>query len=145
MIVKDQWHTHFESFEAYYKLKLNILLHLFNDMLPHLSIRSTKYVLRCSSFQLPMVKHGFAKRGLQYNIVKIINTIHNDILDNSHTHSLYGYAYYIKYNFLQKTILMSVQYEIVMYVIVYHNILCIFNCIKLLKCSICYYIYCTNA
>ena len=90
--------------KLYYKLKHNVLPPLFNDMLPRISIGSTRYGLRCSSFQLPMVRHDFAKRGLQYNIVKIINTTHNDILDKIHTHSLYGYAYYIKHNFLQNYI-----------------------------------------
>ena len=73
-------------------------------MLPRLSIESTIYDLRCSSFQPPMVKHNFEKRVLQYNIVKIINTIHNYILDKIPTHSLYGYAYYIKHIFLQNYI-----------------------------------------
>ncbi len=46
-------------------------------------------------------KHEYAKKCIRYNLPKIINNTPAIILEKIHTHSLNGFASYIKHTFLQ--------------------------------------------
>ena len=53
---------------------------------------NTNYEFHSPTFQLLKVKHEFARKGLQYNMIKIKSATWITILDKIHAHSLYCYA-----------------------------------------------------
>ena len=72
----------------------------FNHLLPWLTTGNTYYPFRNKTYQLPFVKHEFAKSSTGNNIVRIINNTSNAITDKISTHSLYGFTTYGKMQIL---------------------------------------------
>jgi hypothetical protein len=53
-----------------------------------------------NSFQIPRVKHSFAKNSLRYRIPVILNNTDKSIIDKISTHSIFGFSRYVKFHFL---------------------------------------------
>ena len=60
----------------YYKLMNNKLPSYFNYMRPNLLVICNYYGIRNPKFHLPIIRHGFAKQLIQYNLIRTIN---NDV------------------------------------------------------------------
>ena len=57
-----------------------------------------------NNLRLPLVKisHDYGKRGIHYNLTKIVNEAPTNIMSKVFTHSLIGYSQYIKQIMLDK-------------------------------------------
>ena len=84
-----------------YKLENHVLPHYFlNDLfIKNRSIHgySTRH---SNNFQLPRVKHAFAKNGLYFRIPFIFNNTAQSIIEKIYTHSKAGFSAYVKNHFL---------------------------------------------
>ena len=67
-----------------------------NDYKLLLSSGHSSYELRHETFQLPKIKHEYAKSMLYYQLPITINSTAKLILDKAFTHSFQGYSLYIK-------------------------------------------------
>ena len=83
-----------------YKLYDNKLPIYFNEYMPYLEARETKYNLRSHPLPVSRVAHAFAESCLLYKLVKIKNElatyhklIHAKIIERSHSHS--GFSNYV--------------------------------------------------
>ena len=54
-----------------------------------------------NTYRLPAVSHEFARHSISYRFPKIFNEMNQNIKDKIYTHSLDGFKYYVKQNFLQ--------------------------------------------
>ena len=90
-----------QEYKFCFKLENNMLTKYFytnlftqNQNIHHHNTRNAK------NFQIPNVKHDFAKNSIQYRITKCFNTCPCQIKDKIYSHSIQGFTRYVKLQLL---------------------------------------------
>ena len=68
----------------------------FDVFCPKQSLGSSCYKIRNPKYVLPGFKHEFVRKGFHYNLIVIINNTPSFVFDKIYTHSIQGFALYIK-------------------------------------------------
>ena len=76
----------------------NLLPSYFNSMKPKLPELCNVYLIRKSTFYLPIIRHEFAKQLFEYKLSELLNTESGTLLISSKLlpHSFIGFKIYIK-------------------------------------------------
>ena len=99
------------------------------NIIPNYNIHSHD-TRKATNIHTSMTRHEFAKKCLKYNLPHIINDTPELVMEKIVTHSLRGFAYYLK--IYLKT---YVQYLIVTYVSLIHKIIRILTYMYMDRCN----------
>ena len=87
--VEDMYYLAILKF--YSKLINNIVLHYFDDFMPHFSIGATNLNLKNPNMQLQRIKHKFPKISLRYQLINKLNVTSLEILELAKMYTIYIY------------------------------------------------------
>ena len=85
--------------KLHFKLMNNLLPSYFNSMKPKLPELCNVYSIRKPTFHLPVIRHEFPNKLIEYKLLELLNTESGNLLISSkvHTHSVSnGFKIYIK-------------------------------------------------
>jgi hypothetical protein len=83
-----------------FKLINNMLPIYFSAIFVHHSDNHSILTRHNNNFQLPLIRHSFAKNNIRYKIASAFNNCPNSIKEKVHTHSITGFTNYIKGYFI---------------------------------------------
>ena len=91
-----------QQLKFYFKLINKLLPEYFNHIPDTHNFEIHQYYTRRkNNLFIPRTTHDFATKYIRHNIIQTVNNTPNIILENFHTHSLYGFSTYIKNNFIR--------------------------------------------
>ncbi len=91
-----------QELKFYHKYRNNKLPHYLQTMPFHFNTDTHNHATRIQyNIHQPRANHEYAKQCIRYDLPMVINSTQINILEKIHTHSLHGFAGYIKQHFLQ--------------------------------------------
>ena len=79
-----------------YKLINNMLQNYFNSIFIRNSDNHSFQTRHSNNFQLPIIRHSFAKNNIRFKIPTVYNTCPNSIKEKFFSHSITGFSAYVK-------------------------------------------------
>ena len=90
------------GFKFCFKFENNVLPDYFlSEMLLRNTFILNQSLRSNNTYRLPAASHEFARHSISYRFPKIFNEMNQNIKDKIYTHSLDGFKYYVKQNFLE--------------------------------------------